>query len=409
MSEMRSLKDRLCEVPVPGGEAAERRGLAVVERAFAERGRGGGASRPSLSRLALAMAVATLLAAVLLSPAGAAVRDWVDDAFTSHAPLPEARLDVPGGGRLLVQSAAGPWVVQPDGSRRLIGAYEEASWSPRGLFVAAVEGRTLSAVEPDGDPRWSITAAARVRDPRWSPSGYRIAYRSGRSLRIVAGDGTGDRLLDPDTAPVAPAWSPSGAPELAYVDADGQLRIAAGEKPASRSGAPPGPARAGAGPNVTEIEWGAAGHLILEVSSAQLHLQRMRLSKLGARSEFGTRTRLAIGAGGTVIDAALGPGGPTVAAVVTRWQKHGTRSSVLVFPPGRAKARSLLTVPGSLGELAWSPDGRRLLVAWPAADEWLFLPVGRGQGRAAGEVSNAFSPGERAASFPRLEGWCCRR
>ncbi|HVD40531.1 MAG TPA: hypothetical protein VNC16_05955 [Solirubrobacterales bacterium] len=409
---------------IPEPPEAEERGRRMVAAAFAERkssdasGRSElwGAMTPQTSerrplpRLALALGIATLLAALLLSPAGAAVRDWVGDVVESPAPKPEPELArIPGGGRLLVQSAVGPWVVQPDGSRRLLGDYEEATWSPRGLFVAAAKGRTLSAVEPGGTPHWSLTAAARVRDPRWSPSGYRIAYRAGDELRIVAGDGTGDHLVNPDTAPVAPAWSPFGTPEVAYVNAEGQLRIAGSEKSASRSGAPPDMAGAAAGRDVTRIEWGAEGRLILEVSPSQLHLQRMRLSKLEGRSEFGPRTELAIPPGTSVVDAALAPETQAVATVVTHWRDHGTNSEVLVFPPGAAKPRSLLTVPGSLGEVAWSPDGHRLLVAWPGPSQWLFLPVGRARPRAVANISTAFAPGERSASFPRVEGWCCAR
>jgi hypothetical protein len=368
-----------------------------------------GRGRRPASRLALGLSLATLLAALLLSPAGAAVRDWVGNVVESPAPKPEPELArIPGGGQLLVQSAAGPWVVQPDGSRRLLGDYEEASWSPHGLFVAAAGGRTLSAVEPGGTPHWSLTAAARVRDPRWSPSGYRIAYRAGNELRIVAGDGTGDHLVNPETAPVAPAWSPFGTPEVAYVNAEGQLRIASSEKKASQSGAPPDMAGAVAGRDVTQIEWGAGGRLILEASRGQIHLQRMRLAKLEGRSEFGSRIALPIPAGTSVVDAALAPEQQAVAAIVTHWRDRGTRSEVLLFAPGAEKPRSLLTVPGSLGEVAWSPDGRRLLVAWPGADQWLFLPVGRGRPRAVANISTAFSPGERGASFPRIEGWCCR-
>ncbi|HEX5591887.1 MAG TPA: hypothetical protein VFX35_00920 [Solirubrobacterales bacterium] len=408
------LGQALREAPIPIPAEAERRGLAVVEAAYAERagGRraGFGRRRPALPRLALALGIATLVAALLLSPAGAAVRDWVGDVVESSAPKPEPELGgIPGGGRLLVQSAVGPWVVQPDGSRRLLGDYEEAAWSPRGLFVAAARGRTLSAVEPDGTPHWSLTAAARVGTPRWSPSGYRIAYRSGGSLRIVAGDGTGDHLVNPDTAPVAPAWSPVGTPELAYVNTEGQLRIAASEKSASRSGAPPDEAGAVAGGDVRQIEWGAAGRLILEVSPGALHLQAMRLNKLEGRSEFRRRISLGIPAGATVVDAALAPRSPLVAAVLTRWRKVGTRSTVVVYGPKGSGPRRLLSVPGSLGEVAWSPDGRRLLVAWPGANEWLFLPVGRGEPRAVAHISSAFAPGERSASFPRVEGWCCRR
>jgi len=409
-----ALRKALRETAVPVAAEAERRGLQVLEAAYAEReeprrSRREG-SRPALPRLVLAFSIATLLTALLLSPAGAAVRGWVGEVVDSPAPKPEPGLsEIPGGGRLLVQSAVGPWVVQADGARRLLGDYDEASWSPRGLFVAAVKGRALSAVEPDGTPHWSITAAARARDPRWSPSGFRIAYRSGQSLRIVAGDGTGDHLVDPDAAPVAPAWSPFGTPEVAYVNAAGQLRIAASEKRASRSGGPAGMAGAGAGRDVTEIEWGAGGQLILEVSPRRLHLQGMRLSKLEGRSEFGVQTALGVPAGAAVVDAALAPRQPLVAAVLTHWRAAGTRSSVVVFGPGGRGPRRLLSVPGSLGEVAWSPDGRRLLVAWPAANQWLFLPLGRGEGRAVAGVSTAFSPGARPASFPRVEGWCCRR
>jgi hypothetical protein len=405
-----ALSRALRDLPIPEPAAAESRGLRVMEAAFAERqaeGRGEIGSRPQLPRLALALALAALIAILLLSPAGAAVRDWVGDVVATSAPRPEPALSqIPGGGRLLVQSGSGPWVVRSDGSRRLLGDYEEAAWSPHGLFVAAAKGRTLSAVEPGGTPHWSLTAAARVRDPRWSPSGYRIAYRSGRALRIVAGDGTGDHLVNPDVAPVAPAWSPFGTPEVAYVNAEGQLRLADSEIAASRSGAPPDMAGTPAGRDVRQIEWGARGHLILEVSPRALDLQRVRLSKLEGRSEWGPGRALRIPAGATVADAALAPRRRSVAAVLTFWHRSGTRSAVVVFGPA-GKPRRLLSVPGSLGEVVWSPNGRRLLVAWPGADQWLFLPLTHGEGRAVGDISTAFAPGHRAASYPRVEGWCC--
>jgi dipeptidyl aminopeptidase/acylaminoacyl peptidase len=398
------LGQALREAPIPLPAEAERRGRAVVEAAYAERaGRNRGAlenRRPALPRLALALSTATLLAALLLTPAGAAVRDWVDDAITSSTPRPQPELaEIPGGGRLLVQSASGPWVVQPDGSRRLLGDYEEATWSPRGLFVGVADGRTLSAVEPDGTPRWSLEAPGRVSDPRWSPSpGERIAYRAGAGLWVVAGDGTEARKLATATAPVAPAWSPIGAPLLAYVSAGGMLRIAdseSGEVLAAR------PALSG----IADLEWSAAS--MLESSPRSLRLRTAQYAKLAARPRLRGARRLPVPAGARVVDAALSPRGQAVAAVLTRWREHGTRSSVVVFGPG-GRARRLLTVPGSLGEVAWSPDGRRLLIAWPYANQWLFLPVDRGEGRAVANVSTAFAPGQRAASFPRLEAWCCR-
>lgn len=402
-----ALKKGLREAPIPLPAEAERRGLAVVEAAYAERaGRERGAPenrRPSLARLAIALSAATLLAALLLTPAGAAVRDWVDEAITSSAPPPQPGLaEIPGGGRLLVQSASGPWVVQPDGPRRLLGGYEEATWSPRGLFVAAAEGRTLSAVEPDGTPHWSIQAPGRVSDPRWAPTpGERIAYRAGTGLWAVAGDGTGKRELAAATAPVAPAWSPIGAPQLAYVSADGVLRIADSESGRVLASTP-------ALPGIGQLEWGAGNSLMLEVSSRSLRLRTARPAKPAAQPKLAGARRLPVPAGATVVDTALAPERELVAAVLTRWRDHGTRSSVVVFGPGGG-ARRLLTVPGSLGEVAWSPDGRRLLVAWPYANQWLFLPLGRGEGSAVANVSTAFAPGERAASFPRIDGWCCRR
>jgi len=409
------LREALREAPIQTPERAEERGLQVVEAAFAERMGGDselrGAMTPKTSerqskrrlpRLALALSLATPLAALLLSPAGADVRDWVGDAFTSSAPRPEPTLArIPGGGRLLVQSGEGPWVVQPDGSRRLLGDYEEATWSPRGLFVAAAEKRTLSAVEPGGTPHWSLTAAARVSDPRWAPSGERIAYRSGDALRVVAGDGTGDHLLAPTAAPVAPAWSPWGDAAIAYA-VRGKLRILNSESGGGLAVAP-------AVPDLAALDWGAGGSAILEASPRALRLRDVEAQKVEPGPALGAARTLPLPTGTSLVGAALAPERQAVAAVVTRWRRHGTRSSVLLFPPGRAAPRRLLTVPGSLGEVAWSPDGRRLLVAWPGADQWLFLPVGRGKPRAVADISTAFSPGGRAASFPRIEGWCCPR
>ena len=71
----------------------------------------------------------------------------------------------------------------------------DASWSPRGLYVAVASGDRLAAVDPRGNVRWAI-ARPDVSDPRWfSPTGYRVAYLSAGTLRVIAGDGTDDRLL----------------------------------------------------------------------------------------------------------------------------------------------------------------------------------------------------------------------
>jgi dipeptidyl aminopeptidase/acylaminoacyl peptidase len=393
------LNEALREVSIPTSPEAERQGLEVVEAAHAQRHP---RRRPALPRLALAFSVVTLLAALLLSPAGAAVSDWVDDVIDNSAPRPEAGLDeIPGGGRLLVQSAAGPWVVQPDGSRRLLGDYDEATWSPRGLFVAAAKGRTLTALEPDGTPRWSITAPGMVSGPRWSPSGYRIAYRAGKALRVVAGDGRGDRLVSARTAAVAPSWSPSGHSQLAYVDSAGMLRIANSESGATLAAAP-------ALQGVTHLDWGGKLSSILEISPRSLRLRAVRPLKLAGRPRLEAPRRLPVSPRTTVVAAALSPHRDAVAAVFARDTPEGERSAVVLFEPAEGKRRRLLDLPGDIGEVAWSPDGRRLLIAVPVSDQWLFLPIGPGWLRPLSEISEAFAPGRVVPNFPRVEGWCCR-
>jgi hypothetical protein len=421
----------LREVPIPEPADAEERGRRIVAAAFAERTnddesrhselRGAmtprtseGRSRRPFPRLALGLSLAALLAILLLSPAGADVRDWVGDAFTASAPRPEPTLArVPGGGHLLVQTGEGPVVVQADGSRRLLGDYEGATWSPHGLFVAAFEKRTLSALEPDGMPRWSITAAQRVAAPRWSPSGERIVYRSGFNLRVVAGDGTEDRLLAGSTAAgtppdarispayVPPAWSPAGEDALAYVTGAARLRILDSETGAVLAGAP-------ALQRITWMDWADGGRKILEASPGTLRLRPVLRAGHPSRPALGKARRLKLPPRATVNDAALAPQTPLVAVSVTHWRKHGTYSEVLIFRPGQPP-RTLLSVPGSLWQVEWSPDGERLLVAWPGANQWLFLPLGRGKGRAIANISKAIAPSGRPTSFPQLEGWCCRR
>lgn len=399
MSENR-LRALLREEPIPGAAEAERRGLALVERAYAERRPAG---RPVLPRLAVALAITSLLAALLLSPAGAAVRNWIGDVFTAGVRNAQPALtEVPGGGRLLVQSSRGPWVVQPDGSRRLLGHYEEASWSPHGLFVAAASGRTLSAIEPGGTPHWSISAAGPVSDPRWSPSGFRIAYRAGHSLRVIRADGSGDRLLGP-AAPVAPAWFPPGPHLLAYVDAKGQLRVV--ETDTSRT-----LASTVASTGVKALDWSADGGALLELTSHGIWLRHLRLDKLADRVRLSAPRRVPLPVGAVVRAAAFAPHRRTIAALLERrGRANEPRSEALLIDANGGPSRRLFTVSGHLDQLAWSPDGSRLLLAWRAADQWLFLPAnGRGHLQAIGNIASVFSPGLRGqALFPQIEGWCC--
>jgi hypothetical protein len=400
MNETR-LRALLRETPVPAEEAAAQRGLQIVSEAFAERTP---PRRQVMPRLALAFAIATLLTALLLSPAGAQVKAWIDDVFTAGVPNAEPALtDVPGGGQLLVQSPDGAWVVQSDGSRRLLGHFKAATWSPHGLFVAAASGQTLTAIEPGGDPHWSISAGGKVSDPRWSPSGFRIAYRAGRSLRVATADGTGDALLEPTVATVPPAWFPLGPHVLAYVDANGHLRLVNADTKDAM-----GSAIASAG--IAGLSWAADGSALLEVAPRTLSLLHVGVAKLANGLLLGPAIRLPLPHGAKVRSAAFSPRGHTIAALLRLPRKADSqRSEVVLIDPRSGSLRRLFGVSGRLSDLAWSPDGQRLLLAWPDADQWLFVPLRRGgRIKAVGGISTAFSPGKPVpARFPRIDGWCC--
>ena len=50
---------------------------------------------------------------------------------------------------MLAVSSRGPWVVDPDGSKRLLGAYRSATWSPFGRFIVATKANELDTLEPE--------------------------------------------------------------------------------------------------------------------------------------------------------------------------------------------------------------------------------------------------------------------
>jgi hypothetical protein len=242
-----------------------------------------------------------------------------------------ALFSLPAPGRLLVASDAGVWVVQEDGSKRLLGPYREASWSPFGRFVAAVSANELAALEPDGDVRWTL-ARPGVRSPRWAgtETNTRIAYLDSTGLRVVAGDGTNDRLLVAGyRGPFA--WRPGNGFVLAY-----------SERP---------------------------GRVTLYDVAAERVVGRSRPGEIARTEEVGA-VRRRDGASEVVV------GGEVV-----------------------------FRTAGALRGLTSAPDGRWLLVGWPAADQWLFVRADGSGLRAVANVSEQF----RSRAFPRIEGWCCAR
>jgi WD40 repeat protein len=377
------VKNDLERIEVPDERDARERAWAVVQVAFASRQpleRGTRRLRPAL---ALA-AVLAVVAAALSSP-GRAVIDEIREVVGVERAQP-ALFSLPTSGKLLVASDVGAWVVHEDGSRRLLGDYREASWSPFGRFVVAVRENELAALEPNGDVRWTLPRRD-VTSPRWAgtQTDTRIAYFDRSGIRLVAGDGTGDRLLVPGVRGRL-AWRPGAGLVLAYASAR-EVRVLDVDtgrtlwRAQRRSAAP-----------VTTVEWSSDGQRLLVLSRRALRVYDAR-GKLPYEVGPGAAPFRA---------AAMAPDGRAVAFV----QEAGGRSQLWIVPrirPDGSAARRLFNGAGDFGELEWSPDGRWLLVIWPTADQWVFVRTdGRGI-RGASNISEQF----RSRAFPRVEGWCC--
>lgn len=391
----RRLREALRRAPLDDA-GARARSLRVVQAAAAE-------LEPAWRRrrwLPAVAVVVTLLAAGIavaaVSAPGDAVARWVRDVLgTGRDHARPALVSVPGGGRLLVSAgargAAAAWVVSPDGSRRRLGDYAGASWSPHGKFAVVWRGGELLAVEPGGAVRWSLDRPGTIAAARWAPvDGFRIAYLSGGALRIVNGDGTGDRRLAAARSAVAPAWRPDDAHVLAYADRREQVRVVAVDSGRELWRTPPLP-------GVRALEWSPDGRRLLIATA-----QTLRLRDRGGRPA-GRRN---LPPGFVVDDVAWAPRGGRVAVV----RRGPARSEVVLADlTGKRRPRLLFFGPGRFGAVAWSPSGRRLLVPWPGADQWLFLDS-RGGARvtAVGNIARQFAGGPRRGPFPGSVEWCCR-
>jgi hypothetical protein len=346
----------------------------------------------------VAAGAAAAAAALLISPAGASVRHWVGARFSTpgvkHAK--PALVSLPSGGKLLVNSRDGAWVVNPDGSKRLLGPYRDATWSPHGLFVAAVRGHNLVAVDTHGHVRWTLPRAPRPELPSWSPGdGFRVAYLSGQTLRVVAGDGTGDHVLARGVAHVAPAWRAAPGHVLSYWTGHG--RIVARDSDSGRvlwrasvGGSPPG-----------TLQWSGRGRTLMVLGPRRLEL-------LDGRS--GTVLKLLTTRTGVRFTSAeISPDGRTIA--LSRRDTAADRSEVFLLSVGSRgwHSRRPFAGVGSFSAVRWSPDGRWLLVAWRDADQWLFLrsaPARRVV--AVSSIGRAFEPDRRGVpAFPAAGTWCC--
>ncbi|MGZ4438862.1 MAG: hypothetical protein ACXVZN_00635 [Gaiellaceae bacterium] len=357
----------------PGERAAEDRAWEVVRGVYVEREPVAWPRRHARPLVAGAL-VAAVVAAALSPPGRSVVHSLRKAVGVQHAQTELSSLPAPG--RLLVSGSGGTWIVNRDGSRRRLGSYRDASWSPHGLFVAATRKHELVALDPKGNLRWTLPRSS-PRFPAWTGTraDTRIAYLAGGRLHVVAGDGTGDRTIDRATA-VAPVWRPGPGFVVAYTRAA-----------------------------TTIVRDAVSGAVLLRRSS------RMRPRKLAWSSDgklllvfkpFGTRV---YDSRGKVVaqddpsdatfdrDAVFVPGSHGVLFV----RAAGDGSNVFRYVDGRTIFRGT----GVFSQLASSPDGRWLLIAWPTANQWVFVRSHPRKIVGAARISGQFG------GFPRIEGWCC--
>ncbi|HEX6699503.1 MAG TPA: hypothetical protein VF101_02120 [Gaiellaceae bacterium] len=389
---MTDVRRRLRAVPLPDEDGARERTWNVVRTAFEEREAVSWPRRHARPLVAVAAGLAVLAAA--LSPPGRAVVGSLRDAIGREKVVGVQRAEpalfrLPAQGQLIVNSRVGPWIVQPDGSKRLLHGWTTAEWSPSAKYVIATRGHELAALTPHGDVRWSLARRGRIAGASWSFEGYRVAYLNGTQLRLVIGNGKGDRMLVPRVRPVPPAWRPVG-PEhvLAYVGARGAVHVidadTRSELGSFREGDP------------EQLLWSRDGSLVVARSSGLISVYRpdgVRVVGISTRS-LGVVPH-------SIPAAAFSPSGRTLAFAT--YDARANRSSISVVPLPNGLERRLYRGPGHFGDLTWSPDGRWLLVAWPDANQLLFLRThGPQKARAVSDVRRQFGGG-----FPQVGGWCC--
>lgn len=367
---------------------AERRAWAVVKRAYDERALAPVPRRRTRVLIPALIAATAIVIGAIATPPGHAVFQRVREVVgVQHAD--PALFSLPSEGRLLVVSAehGGVWLIHDNGLKRRIGSYDDAQWSPHGMFVVATTRNALVTLDLEEDAvRWSLPRRGAYW-PRWEGTRVdtRIAYMTPGGLRVVAGDGTSDHLLDKYAQDVPPAWAPFRLHSVAYFSGGSVvLRNADTGKLVWRAPITVTP---------SNLVWSDDGRYLAAVSGH-------RIVVLGSN---GTPVRTVTTLSEGFTGASIQPGSHRLAISL----RTATGSEVRVVDidrPGRGQL--LFAGPGAFGSIVWSPDGRWLLVGWPTADQWLFLRGSRV--RAVGNIREQFPRRDHKGPSLQFDSrWCC--
>ena len=355
----------------PTGRRGRGAGAALVHppaRAPRCAGRGGGLVRSPRRRLAAPRGdVGALGARASSAPGERGARPALVRAARAAAGCSSA------GGRRARGSCSA------DGSRAAARAPTTgASWSPHGRFVVAWRGGELAALEPRRHAcGWSLVRVARAGSPRpagrpWtasaSPTSPAAALR-GRQ-RATA---TGDRRL----AAARPAAPRPGGPDadhvLAYADqhaaACASSRSTAGASSGARGRSRDGRDRARRGrPTAPRLAGRRPSRSVRALGRSGAQRSPPRSTRRSGRPPASWPT------------TSRGPRDGRRLAVVRRERACAAKSSW----SARAAARGRCSRGSRPARRAWrcSPDGRRLLVPWPAADRWILIGARRTVDRA---------------------------
>ena len=365
-------------VAVPDAEAAEARVRDLVLTAFVER-------EPVRRRRPVRLTAALAAVAAAISRCRA------------QPARPRSRRPDPSGRRCRERrsrrsSGSQPTVAYSSRRARRLGRrverLEALAPPATGRRAGRCSAGTWSQPARTSSRRSSRTATSAGRSPAGTCAAHagpvprrdtRIAYLSAGSLRVVGGDGSNDRPLRTTVSPVAPAWRGGRGFVVTYVDAGGRRRDRG-------RGATSGAVAQTVRRAVLQLAWSTDGRRLVV----------RRADRVDVLTRDGS------------LFTGFRPDGSRVTAAALRARTHENTHAFArageaeVVHVGEGGGR-LFAGAGRFSELAWSPDGRWLLVGWPTADQWVFVRADGRRIRAVSNVSGQF----RSRTFPRIEGWCC--